>query len=136
MNRDRIATGFNSFIEKHYDYGVIGNKNTYALDLDLVINKEEFNNPIQSKVIYSHPSQLPLSHGTVSNVTYSGTGSQNYRKRHVEDGAYLQVSEEPPILESQNIDFGDVKTILLGDRKDKFLEGKGITIQAIPDKLT
>jgi len=59
VNRDRIATGFNSFIEKHYDYGVIGNKNTYALDLDLVINKEEFNNPISLKLfIHTQASYL------------------------------------------------------------------------------
>ncbi|MFO7794192.1 MAG: hypothetical protein R6V35_04425 [Candidatus Nanohaloarchaea archaeon] len=141
MDRTDFITGNNPWIEKNYDYGVIGNRNTYTLNIDTVIKQSEApiideatGENIDDKLIYAHPSQLPMSHGTTTAVTYSGKGKKNHRYRDVTGPAQLFVAEEPP-FEMHEIEFDDVNTFLVGDEKDSFLSGEHVSIQARPSRF-
>lgn len=141
MENTRLVTGHNNHIEKHYDYGVLGDKNTYLLDLERVVNRDQIpivdeysEESIDTKLIYAHPSQLPMDHGTITNTAYSGSGKQGYKSRHINDSAQLFVAEEPPFI-TEGVDFGDINAFLVGDRKDEFLEGHGIKLQAFPSNF-
>ncbi|MEF8880269.1 MAG: hypothetical protein V5A72_00360, partial [Candidatus Nanohaloarchaea archaeon] len=138
MKNTDFVTGFNSKIEEAYDYGVLGGKNTYVLDLDTVVNSdevpvvdEETGNNLDTKIIYAHPSQLPMQHGTQASSSYSGKGVKGYRIRDVNDSAVLMVHEDPP-FQVENIDFDGINSFLIGDQRDTFLEGESIRLQAYP----
>jgi len=140
VENTRLITGHNNYIEKHFDYGVLGDKNTYMLGIENVINSNEFpvvnsdHEPIECKIIYAHPSQLPMSHGTTTATSYSGSGTQSYRKRHVDDSAQLFVAEEPP-FDMNGIEFGDINSFLVGDSRDEFLEGSNVKLQVMPQRF-
>lgn len=140
MENTRHITGHNNYIEKHFDYGVLGDKNTYILGIDNVINSSEIpvvNSEYETfdgKIIYAHPSQLPMSHGTTISTTYSGSGKKGHRTRHIDDSAQLFVAEEPP-FQVQGLEFDDIDSFLVGDSKDEFLEGRGVKLQVRPQRF-
>lgn len=141
MDRTDFITGNNPWIEKNYDYGVIGDRNTYTLNIDAVIKQsqtpiidESTGDSLDDKLIYAHPSQLPMSHGTTVPVTYTGKGKKGHRYRDINNPAQLFVAEEPP-FEMHEIEFDDVNTFLVGDEKDSFLSGENVSIQARPSRF-
>ncbi len=141
MRPTNLITGNNHWIEKNYDYGVIGDRNTYTLDIDAVINRaevpildEESGNQLDTKLIYAHPSQLPMSHGSTAAVKYRGKGKKDHRYRDVDSNAQLFVAEEPP-FEMQEIGFDDLRSFLVGNEKDTFLSGETISLQATPSRF-
>ena len=137
MENTRLITGHNNYIEKNFDYGVLGNKNTYILDIEAVVNTE--NVPVvnsdfealDGKIIYAHPSKLPMSHGTTRSTNYSGSGKKSFRTRHIDDSAQLFVAEEPP-FDVKGLNFDDINSFLVGDSKDEFLAGRSVKLQVRP----
>lgn len=129
------------YLERTYDQGVVGGKNSLGVVVDRVLDRNEIEvvnesrEPVEDppKVLYCHPSSVPYSSGFKAPSTYSG-GSEGVCNERVADSAVLTVEEEPPI---QNLDgLSEVETILTGDRLDVNLEGRGVYLQVRPQGVT
>lgn len=128
--------GSRSILEKFFNQGVVGSRNTTALYVEDVFERNGFvadenGDPMEDppKIIYAHPSEVPYSPGTRMSASYSGGSVGKYNKRKIADSAVLFVEEDPPMTQSG---LEDVSTFLAGDDEDENLRDRYINIQAYP----
>lgn len=128
--------GHNQHIERWYDNGVIGSRNTIGLNIDRFETKNSDEAP---NILYVHPSEVPYSHGDVAQIRYGGSGTYGgFRDRNISNTGIMGVTDQIPenlhykILEGSEWDCQDVTSLLIGEKDDRALEETGARVQAIP----